>query len=292
MSETSPFSIDIAKMRNALLPSVSSRHHCYGNDEVQLEILEGSMQMNDLTLCVCNSLFNGHFHSNGFNLESRIFNNDSQLGKGVYTQLASQSLICDYNHHPGSLYAIPSSKDISQQSLLLDKDPSLSQYEGVCGNARKRPFEYTDMSLWEKLKSNSKSKTTIMEPKWHQAKEVSEIIPRHKLHAPMRRNQKLSDKVTTLRKLVSPFGKTDTASVLHEASLYIKLLQAQIRTLFQLLSFSYFSTIKNPHTQECGDKLQVDLRSRGLCLVPISITENVTMVDQIHHGSASKIIHS
>ncbi|XP_027351467.1 transcription factor bHLH114-like [Abrus precatorius] len=106
----------------------------------------------------------------------------------------------------------------------------------------------------------------------------------------MRRNQKLSDKVTILQKLVSPFGKTDTASVLHEASLYIKLLQAQIQTLFQMLSFSYTSTTKVPHMQDCGDKLLVDLRSRGLCLVPISITQTVTMEDQIHHASASRII--
>ncbi|KHN27214.1 Transcription factor bHLH110, partial [Glycine soja] len=256
MSEASSYSIDIAKMRNALLSSVSSRFNCYGNDEAQFEILEGSMHMNDLI----------DFHINGFNMESRIFNNYSQLGQGVHTQPSqSQSLIYDYNHYPGSLFAIPSSKEISQQSLLLDKDPS--QYEGVCGNARKRPFEYTDnMSLWKKVKSNSKSKITIMEPKWHQAKEVSEIIPPHK---------------------VTKIKKTDTASVLQEASLYIKLLQAQIRTLFQMLSFTYFSTINDPHTQECADKLEVDLRSRGLCLVPISITDKITKVDQIHHASAS-----
>ncbi|XP_020231942.1 transcription factor bHLH110 isoform X1 [Cajanus cajan] len=275
MSETSPSTIDIAKMRNALLSSISSRLHCYGNNEVQLDILERSMQMNDLI--------------NDFNMESRMFNNDSQLGKGDYTQPSqSQSLIYDHNHHPGSLYGIPSSKDISQQSLLLDKDPFLSQYERVYGKARKSPFEYTgNMPLWKKMKS----KITIMEPKWYQTKEVPEIIPPHNLHVPMKRNQKLSDKVTTLQRLVSPFGKTDTASVLHEASINIKLLQAQIRTLFQMLSFSYFSTIKDPHTQECGDQLQVDLRSRGLCLVPISITEKVTMVDQIHHDSTSRIIH-
>ncbi|XP_020231944.1 transcription factor bHLH110 isoform X2 [Cajanus cajan] len=268
MSETSPSTIDIAKMRNALLSSISSRLHCYGNNEVQLDILERSMQMNDLI--------------NDFNMESRMFNNDSQLGKGDYTQPSqSQSLIYDHNHHPGSLYGIPSSKDISQQSLLLDKDPFLSQYERVYGKARKSPFEYTgNMPLWKKMKS----KITIMEPKWYQTKEVPEIIPPHNLHVPMKRNQKLSDKVTTLQRLVSPFGKTDTASVLHEASINIKLLQAQIRTLFQMLSFSYFSTIKDPHTQ-------VDLRSRGLCLVPISITEKVTMVDQIHHDSTSRIIH-
>ncbi|KAG5062610.1 hypothetical protein JHK85_003793 [Glycine max] len=231
MSEASSYSIDIAKMRNALLSSVSSRFNCYGNDEAQFEILEGSMHMNDLI----------DFHINGFNMESRIFNNYSQLGQGVHTQPSqSQSLIYDYNHYPGSLFAIPSSKEISQQSLLLDKDPS--QYEG--------------------------------------------------LHVPMMTNQKLSNKITTLQKLVSPFGKTDTASVLQEASLYIKLLQAQIRTLFQMLSFTYFSTINDPHTQlvsrqECADKLEVDLRSRGLCLVPISITDKITKVDQIHHASAS-----
>ncbi|KAK7394234.1 hypothetical protein VNO78_14756 [Psophocarpus tetragonolobus] len=278
MSEASPYSIDIAKMRDALLSSVSSRLHCYGSEEVQLESLDGSMQMND----------HNDYHSNGCNMESRIFNNDRQLGQGFHS--LSQSLIYDNNHHPGSLYAIQSSKDICQQSLLLDKDPS--QYEGVCGHPRKRPFEYTDMSFRKKLKSNSKSKISIMEPKWHHEKEVSEIIPPHKLHVPMRANQKLGDKITTLQKLVSPFGKTDTASVLHEASLYIKLLQAQIRTLFQMLSFSYFSTIKDPRTQECGNKLQVDLGSRGLCLVPMSITEKVTTVDQIHYASASRIIPS
>ncbi|KAL2329615.1 hypothetical protein Fmac_017196 [Flemingia macrophylla] len=245
LSETSPSAIDIAKMESALLSSIPSRLHCYGNDDVQLEVLEGSMQRNDLL----------------------------KLGKGVYTQPSqcqcqsqSETLIYDYNHQLDSLYGIPSRKDISQQSLLLDKDPFRSQYEGVCGKARKRPFEYTDnMPLWKKMKSNSKNIITIMQQKWSQTKEVPEMIPPH---------------------------KTDTASVLHEASINIKLLQAQIRTLFQMLSFSYVSTIKVPHTQECGDQLQLELRSRGLCLVPISITEKVTMADQIHHYSASRIIHS
>ncbi|KAK7374806.1 hypothetical protein VNO80_08246 [Phaseolus coccineus] len=263
MSEAGSYSIDIAKMKNALLSSVSSRLHCYGNDEVQFEILEGCMQMNDLT----------NFHCNGFNLESRIFNNDSQMGEGVnstqpsQSQTQSQSLIYGYNHHPGSFYAIPSIKDIYHHPLLVDKDPS-SQYERVCGN--KRPFEYTDnMSFWKRMKSNPNSRITITEPKWHQAQQDSEIIPQQ---------------------------ETDTASVLREASLYIKLLQAQIRSLFQMLSFSYINRIKDLHTevshQECGDKLQVDLRSRGLCLVPVSVTEKVKMVDQIHQSSASTIIYS
>ncbi|KAG2403839.1 uncharacterized protein HKW66_Vig0107590 [Vigna angularis] len=229
MSEASSYSTDLAKMRNALLSSVSSRLHSngIGNDEVQLEFLAGSMQMNDLTNFLCN----------GFNMESRIFKDDSQMGEGVNTQPSqSQSLIYDYNHQPGSLYAIPSIKDIYHHSLLLDKDPS-SQYERVCEN--KRPFEYTDnMSLWKKMRSNPKSKITIMEPKCHQPEQDSDVT---KFVVAMRRNPKLSDKVTTLQKLVSPFGKVSP--------------------------------------QEFGDKLQIDLNSRGLCLVPVSVTEKVKMHD-------------
>ncbi|XP_051137879.1 glucan endo-1,3-beta-glucosidase-like [Andrographis paniculata] len=45
-----------------------------------------------------------------------------------------------------------------------------------------------------------------------------------------RNRQKLTDKITSLQKLVSPYGKTDTASVLLEASISIKALQDQIKS--------------------------------------------------------------
>ncbi|KAI3748702.1 hypothetical protein L6452_11969 [Arctium lappa] len=63
---------------------------------------------------------------------------------------------------------------------------------------------------------------------------------------PMRRSQKLADKITALQKLVSPYGKTDTASVLQEAHISIKLLHDQIQ------------------------EAETGLHNRGLCLVPIS----------------------
>ncbi|KAL8247670.1 hypothetical protein R6Q59_008886 [Mikania micrantha] len=46
---------------------------------------------------------------------------------------------------------------------------------------------------------------------------------------PVRRSQKLADKITALQKLVSPYGKTDTASVLQEAHISISLLHDQIK---------------------------------------------------------------
>ncbi|KAF6159352.1 hypothetical protein GIB67_032123 [Kingdonia uniflora] len=92
------------------------------------------------------------------------------------------------------------------------------------------------------------------------------------------RKEKLGDRITALQQLVSPFGKTDTASVLFEAIEYIKFLHDQV----SVLSAPY---MKNgapiPHQQfhdkmKDSERSQHDLRSRGLCLVPISSTFPVT----------------
>ncbi|KMS96591.1 hypothetical protein BVRB_8g201610 [Beta vulgaris subsp. vulgaris] len=88
------------------------------------------------------------------------------------------------------------------------------------------------------------------------------------------RKEKLGDRITALQQLVSPFGKTDTASVLHEAIEYIKFLHDQVH----VLSTPYLKG-GNPMQQQDCDKLKdnqeeckQELRSRGLCLVPISST--------------------
>ncbi|OMP04551.1 hypothetical protein COLO4_09526 [Corchorus olitorius] len=75
------------------------------------------------------------------------------------------------------------------------------------------------------------------------------------------RKEKMGDRITALQQLVSPFGKTDTASVLSEAIEYIKYLHEQV------------GNSEKPKDSE-GPKQ--DLRSRGLCLVPVSSTFPVT----------------
>ncbi|XP_072998135.1 transcription factor bHLH123-like isoform X1 [Typha latifolia] len=84
------------------------------------------------------------------------------------------------------------------------------------------------------------------------------------MKAPVRRSQKLGDKITALQQLVSPFGKTDTASVLHEASICIKFLHQQI----QIMTAPYCGIKSSAPQQTYGEGL--GLRSRGLCLVPVS----------------------
>ncbi|XP_059660918.1 transcription factor bHLH112-like isoform X2 [Cornus florida] len=86
---------------------------------------------------------------------------------------------------------------------------------------------------------------------------------------------KLGDRITALQQLVSPFGRTDTASVLSETIAYIKFLHEHVH----LLSTPYTRSGAPIQHQQTADKLKLnseapkqDLRSRGLCLVPISST--------------------
>ncbi|KAB2075969.1 hypothetical protein ES319_A06G008000v1 [Gossypium barbadense] len=69
------------------------------------------------------------------------------------------------------------------------------------------------------------------------------------------RKEKLGDRIAALQHLVAPYGKTDTASVLMEAIGYIKFLQNQVEG----------SMMEMGNEEETRQ----DLKSRGLCLVPL-----------------------
>ncbi|KAM1582892.1 hypothetical protein ACFX10_030571 [Malus domestica] len=117
-------------------------------------------------------------------------------------------------------------------------------------------------------------------------KSGSEVVskrPRNETSSPLPafkvRKEKMGDRITALQQLVSPFGKTDTASVLSEAIEYIKFLHEQVN----VLSTPYMkSGTAIQHQQQMSDKSKdpdgpkQDLSSRGLCLVPVSSTFPVT----------------
>ncbi|KAH0651750.1 hypothetical protein KY284_031662 [Solanum tuberosum] len=117
------------------------------------------------------------------------------------------------------------------------------------------------------------------------------------------RKEKLGDRITALHQLVSPFGKTDTASVLLEAIGYVRFLQSQIEALSlpylgsgsgnmrrqqsvqernslfpedpgQLSNDNCLKRKANSE-QDYQEEEKEDLRSRGLCLVPLSCTLQV-----------------
>ncbi|GMI94826.1 BASIC HELIX LOOP HELIX 68, PERICYCLE FACTOR TYPE-A 3 [Hibiscus trionum] len=123
------------------------------------------------------------------------------------------------------------------------------------------------------------------------------------------RKEKLGDRITALHQIVSPFGKTDTASVLLESIGYIRFLHSQIEALSlpylargssanmrqqqqsvqgerncifpedpgQLLNENCLKKRKGGPDDDQQDSNEVpkDLKSRGLCLVPVSCTLQV-----------------
>ncbi|KAG0451513.1 hypothetical protein HPP92_026206 [Vanilla planifolia] len=79
------------------------------------------------------------------------------------------------------------------------------------------------------------------------------------------KKDKMGERVAALQRLVSPYGKSDTASVLTEATAYIKFLHEQL----QVLSSPYLYSSPNSKSQT-GEWLS--LRNRGLCLMPLVTT--------------------
>ncbi|KAF7805313.1 transcription factor bHLH153 isoform X1 [Senna tora] len=82
------------------------------------------------------------------------------------------------------------------------------------------------------------------------------------------RKEKFGERIVALQQLVSPFGKSDTASVLNEAMHYIMFLHKQVK----VLSAPYLQCSSTTKMQEMEP---YSLRSRGLCLVPVSYTIGV-----------------
>ncbi|XP_020704634.2 transcription factor bHLH113 [Dendrobium catenatum] len=83
--------------------------------------------------------------------------------------------------------------------------------------------------------------------------------------------EKLGSQVRALQQLVSPMGKSDTASVLQETFGYIRFLHDQV----QLLSSAYMEAETDSAMEPDSRGGEGHLRKRGLCLVPVSITVTI-----------------
>ncbi|KAL3828457.1 hypothetical protein ACJIZ3_017259 [Penstemon smallii] len=84
------------------------------------------------------------------------------------------------------------------------------------------------------------------------------------------KKEKFSERISALQQLVSPYGKTDTASVLSEAMEYIIFLHEQVKVLSAPYLYS------TPTTVQTQESEQSRLRGKGLCLVPVALTAGVT----------------
>ncbi|ONI24198.1 hypothetical protein PRUPE_2G230000 [Prunus persica] len=251
-------------MRNALLPSVPFHLYNFGNNiEVQMSNWDAQVNMNRRL---------------GFYMGSKAFESDNQNSRAgddfslpLPLPLQSSSLLAYQPAYPSGAFRYHDG--VSQQPVLLDKKISAPQFEAdfqAIQNARKRPIEVDDLgglvgdkTALNEWNQNKRSKVTNSQQQWHQQFQETSMQQQN--------------------------NKTDTASVLQEASIYIMLLQEQIQNLLRMFSSSY----KNAavlHTQECGSRQVLDLRSKGLCLVPVSVTQKVTMEEGVDHAATSRKI--
>ncbi|XP_074319435.1 transcription factor bHLH123 isoform X1 [Silene latifolia] len=136
----------------------------------------------------------------------------------------------------------------------------------------------TTMDIRETNSMVKKNTTQEMNTKRARTDTASSTLPPFKV-----RKEKMGDRITALQQLVSPFGKTDTASVLSEAIEYIKFLHEQVSVLsnpYLKSGAPYQQQQQQPNNEKGGksdpDGPKQDLRSRGLCLVPVSSTFPVT----------------
>ncbi|KAF6990904.1 hypothetical protein CFC21_008051 [Triticum aestivum] len=176
-----------------------------------------------------------------------------------FSQQQQQHQFPDFFSSTG-LFGAPAPTQRAPQPLLQALEPKLLK-------SRTEPAAQDACSSSSATRRSSAAHPAAKKPRT----ETPSPMPTFKV-----RKEKLGDRVTALQQLVSPFGKTDTASVLHEAIGYIKFLHDQVASL----SSPYFircsgGPVQLQHKQASdGDagEAKEDLRSRGLCLVPVAST--------------------
>ncbi|KAL2470141.1 basic helix-loop-helix (bHLH) DNA-binding superfamily protein [Abeliophyllum distichum] len=126
-----------------------------------------------------------------------------------------------------------------------------------------------DEAIEEKMIEHKRSPISI-----DQSSLVGLMQKRQKIDVPLsskEKKEKVSERISALQQLVSPYGKTDTASVLLEAMEYIRFLHEQVK----VLSAPYLYSMPTTNTQHFKEDEPHNLKSKGLCLVPISFTDGV-----------------
>ncbi|XP_010507790.1 PREDICTED: transcription factor bHLH113-like [Camelina sativa] len=192
----------------------------------------------------------------------------------VFSGKTGSRMLCfsgGYQNDDASLFLEPSSLPSSGVSVL---DPSCIKKDD-CKN-------FKDACTVDKSTKPSNTKRTGTgnehEPDQNRkpGKKCKRNLDKSSLGTVKVRKERLGERIAALQQLVSPYGKTDAASVLHEAMGYIKFLQDQIQVLCSPYLINHTLADGGVVTGDVMAAMKAkDLRSRGLCLVPVSSTVHV-----------------
>ncbi|XP_059279065.1 transcription factor bHLH110 isoform X1 [Lycium ferocissimum] len=215
--------------------------------------------------------------------------NSSSTNRGRFSQIYPTINVSNLNINQAN----SSSLDMNLQPLDLINSAryggSFSQTYGLANHFQQSTCESpvdssTSISAFSNGVPEAKRTSNTLEPNKgpQNAPKKSRVDSRASCPPFKVRKEKLGDRIAALQQLVAPFGKTDTASVLMEAIGYIKFLQNQVETL----SVPYMKSSRSKASRSLhggggemnngSEESKRDLRSRGLCLVPLSCLTYVT----------------
>ncbi|KAI3759158.1 hypothetical protein L6452_06740 [Arctium lappa] len=249
----------------------------------------------------------------GCQIKGGQFINDQNCSNGLFNQIFPTISVSSLNQ--SSSTSSSSSSGISSSSFDMNSLPALDlfgspRFDGSFThpasslnahnlgglsyglNSMHQPINHRPSVCPSKIPSVSTNRNTDQPAKRPASKYIdakatqsvsvkkSKVEPRPSSAPFQVRKEKLGDRIAAIQQLVAPFGKTDTASVLMEAIGYIKFLQTQVETL----SVPYMKSIdktsgiptRGGHVEEGNKETKKDLRSRGLCLVPLPCLSYIT----------------
>ncbi|WVY96382.1 hypothetical protein V8G54_028533 [Vigna mungo] len=245
-------------------------------------------------------------------------------------------MLCFGNHE--TIPHIPPTIVTPQKSVITSSDSSSASSSNHTNTA----FTSLPKSTKKRNGLGQEPLTKVGVGGQRQTKKTKAENPTSTGHA--KRKERLGERIAALQQLVSPFGKTDTASVLHEAMGYIRFLHDQVQVLcspylqslssshqqhqhvspipsFIILAFFFMVQDKRSTKQSqvwlqntdivdaiaClenlddeydllegeGEKkeeeVKKDLRSRGLCLIPVGCTVHVASSNGADYWSPGAI---
>ncbi|KAL4289018.1 hypothetical protein HN51_056843 [Arachis hypogaea] len=176
---------------------------------------------------------------------------------------------------------LPETNATPQKSVITSSDSSSAS---SCNHTTTAINSMSKTNSLQKKRNWPGLQPIVKVPNSNNKKNKTENPPSSTSSGHAKKKEKLGERIAALQQLVSPFGKTDTASVLHEAMGYIRFLHDQVQVLcspyLQRLPSSSSSPSSFQH--QCGEEEEQvkedkrDLKSMGLCLIPLQSTLHVS----------------
>ncbi|VVA18298.1 PREDICTED: mRNAion factor [Prunus dulcis] len=186
------------------------------------------------------------------------------------TQIKPPKMLCfgNYDHSHGDGLEIGFSETAKKSGVTCSDSSSVYSTSNTIINALPESNNKRRNGLGQESVQCASTISTTTTASQRTSKKTKSENPTSTGNA--KRKEKLGERIAALQQLVSPFGKTDTASVLHEAMGYIRFLHDQV----QVLCSPYLQRLPSLPDGEM-EEARKDLRSRGLCLAPVEYTMHV-----------------